>query len=61
MDREEAQALAARIEREAPGTTATVEPDEMYSKSCRIDVHKPNVIKMTIRSASQWNERKNLL
>ena len=58
---DEARELAAQIEREAPGTTATVEPEDSHLIAYRIDVHKPNVIKMTIRSVSQWNERKVLL
>lgn len=61
MKLEDAQALAIQIEREAPGTTATVKPDELYSSSYFLEVHKQNVVRMCIRSISQWNERKHLL
>lgn len=63
MNEKQARVLAAQIEREAPGTTATVEPDELipWCNAYHIDVHKQNVIQFCVRSAEQWNERKHLI
>jgi hypothetical protein len=64
VNEKEARELAAQIKKEVLlGTTVTVEPDELipWCAEYHIEVHKPDVIKMMIRSASQWNERKHLL
>lgn len=61
MNFEQAGALAEQIEREAAGTTATVQSDGMNTFTYHIDVHKPDVIQFCIRSVEQWNARKCLL
>jgi hypothetical protein len=57
MNKEEAIALAERIEIEAPGASATIEPDQQpfprYQENYHVVVCKPGVIQMSINSASQ--------
>ena len=63
VNEKEARELAAQIEREAPGTTVTIEPDEIvpWCAEYHLALCKPDVIRFVVRSVEQWNERKHLI
>ena len=65
MTLEQAQALAARIQRETRGVSTVVQADitpaDLYSGSFHITVKKPGVLQMCIYSPAQWDDRKHLI
>jgi hypothetical protein len=63
LTKSQAQALAARIQRETTDVATTIGQDEYLAleESYHVDVHKQNVMRLCIRSESQWDDRKHLL
>jgi hypothetical protein len=60
----QAQELAARIQRETTDVATTIQQDDFFTsleESYHVDVHKKNVVRLCIRSESQWDDRKHLL